>query len=351
MRARILDSYILVFAGLLLTAGSLSDRFGRRRLLVVGLVLFGAGSLFGALASTSGLLIAARVGMGVGGALMMPSMLSILITVFHEEERRKAMAVWSAVATLGLIGGPILGGLLVDWFWWGAVFLVNVPIVVVSIAAAVAWMPESRGPWREPDPLGAVLSVVGLTALIWMIIELPKNGLAHPGTLAALAVAVLGLGGFVWWESRVASPMVPLGLFRDRNFSGGSLSLTLVQIGNGGLLLVVTQYLQFVLDYTPMQAGAALGVAILGSVLSGAYTAAMPESAPEAARRSIQDAFAVAAATGDAGLATTARDAFTSAMSISFVAAAIGAFAGAVLSLVMIRDRKREAVEEELVAA
>lgn len=145
--------------------------------------------------------------------------------------------------------------------------------------------------------------------------------------------------------------MVPLGLFRDRNFSGGSLSLTLVQIGNGGLLLVVTQYLQFVLDYTPMQAGAALGVAILGSVLSGAYTAAMPESAPEAARRSIQDAFAVAAATGDAGLATTARDAFTSAMSISFVAAAIGAFAGAVLSLVMIRDRKREAVEEELVAA
>ncbi|MFI9815356.1 MFS transporter [Saccharothrix variisporea] len=447
----ILDSYILVFAGLLLTAGSLSDRFGRRRVLVIGLVLFGAGSLFGALASTSVLLIAARVGMGVGGALMMPSMLSILITVFDEEERRKAMAVWSAVATLGLIGGPILGGLLVDWFWWGAVFLVNVPIVVVSIVAALAWMPESRGPWRKPDPLGAVLSVVGLTALIWMIIELPKNGLAHPGTLAALAVAVVGLGGFVVWEARVESPMVPLGLFRNRNFSGGSLSLTLVQIGNGGLLLVVTQYLQFVLDYTPMQAGlalipmavasllcngfaatlgaktgnrvlaviglvvvaggfgvlttlepgagflplgiavallgaggglampaavsalmgavphehagvgsalndtiqqagAALGVAILGSVLSGAYSAAMPESAPEGAHRSIQDAFAVAAATGDAGLVSTARDAFTTAMSVSFVAAAVGALAGAVLSLVMIRDRKREAVAEEELA-
>lgn len=444
----ILDSYILVFAGLLLTAGSLADRFGRRRVLLVGLTVFGVGSLLGALAGSPGLLITARVAMGVGGALVMPAMLSILIVVFAEDERRKAMAMWSSVATLGLVGGPILGGVLVDAFWWGAVFLINVPIVLLSVVAAVAWMPESRGPWRKPDPLGAVLSAVGLTALVWTIIELPKYGFDDPGTLVPLSVAVLGLIGFVLWESRVDSPMVPLGLFRDRNFSGSSLTLTLVEIGHGGLLLVVTQYLQFVLGYPPMQAGlslipmavtvlvfntfaatlggrignraltavgatisasgfvvlttlspgdgflplgialallgaggglampaaiaalmgaipeehagvgsalndtiqqagAALGVAILGSILSSSFSSTMPDTAPEQAHRSIQDAFDVAARTGDPGLVDIARDAFTTAMSVSFIAAACGAVAGVVLSLILIRDRKPAAGEPE----
>nr|BFE85308.1 hypothetical protein GCM10020093_079090 [Planobispora longispora] len=215
----ILDSYILVFAGLLLTSGSLSDRFGRRRIMVIGLVLFGVASLAAAFAADAAQLIAARTAMGVGGALIMPSTLSILITVFDEEERRKAMGAWSAVAMLGLIGGPILGGALITWFWWGAVFLINVPVAVLAIIAALALMPESKGPWSKPDPLGVVLSVVGMTALVWTIIELP-HGLSRPG----LAVTVVALAAFVVWELRTPYPMVPLRLFRDRTFSGASLS-------------------------------------------------------------------------------------------------------------------------------
>jgi EmrB/QacA subfamily drug resistance transporter len=435
----ILDSYILVFAALLLTSGSLSDRFGRRKVMIIGLALFGVASLVATIASSPEQLILARVVMGVGGALIMPSTLSILITVFDGAERRKAMAAWSAAAMVGLVGGPVLGGVLIAASWWGAVFLINVPIAAVAIIAALAWMPESKGPWQKPDPLGAVLSALGMTALVWTIIELPKHGLFHPNTLGALAVAVVGLVGFVVWETRVASPMVPLGLFRHRNFSGGSLSLTLVQIGNGGLLLVLTQYLQFVLGYSPMEAGlafiplalaslvfnglgaslgqktgnralavvgmvvaatgfgvlatvssgdgftvvgialfllgaggglaapaaiaalmsavppeqagvgsalndtiqqmgAALGVAVLGSVLASAFTANLPASAPDQARFSIGDALAVAARTGDTGLAAAARETFTEAMSTTFAVGAVGVLAAALLALIVMRD-------------
>ncbi|MEV0106660.1 MFS transporter [Nocardia sp. NPDC050799] len=432
----ILDSYILVFAGLLLTSGSLSDRFGRRRVMIIGLVLFGLASLVATFAASPGELIAARVVMGIGGALVMPSTLSILITVFDGTERRKAMTAWSAVAMIGLVGGPVLGGALIAWFWWGAVFLINVPIAVVAIIAAVVLMPESKGPWRKPDPLGAVLSAVGMTALVWSIIELPKSGFGHPSTLGALVVAVVSLGAFVVWERRTPAPMVPLALFRDRAFSGGSLALTLVQVGNGGLLLILTQYLQYVLDYTPtqaglafipmaaasllcntlgvtfgsrignrtlavvglttlaagfgklstltpedgfamlaaalcvlgaggglampaitsalmgavppeqagvgsalndtiQQAGAALGIAVLGSVVTSAFTRNMPADAPEAARRSIGEALAL----GDTGIADAARDVFTAAMNTAFLGAALGVFAAAILTFVIMRDR------------
>ncbi|SEN39928.1 MFS transporter [Nonomuraea pusilla] len=448
----ILDSYILVFAGLLLTAGSLSDRFGRRRVMIIGLVLFGAASLAATLVTTPELLIAARTLMGVGGALIMPSTLSILITVFEEDERRSAMAAWSVVAMVGLVGGPVAGGLLIAQWWWGAVFLINVPIAILAVVAALALMPESKGPWRKPDPVGALLSTVGMVALVWTIIELPRNGLTHPATLAGAAVTVVALGGFVVWELRTPSPMVPLGLFRDRNFTGGSVSLTLVEIANGGLLLGATQYLQFVLGYTPaqtglafipiavaalafnavgatlgrkmgnrpmavtgmllvaagfgvlttlspgdgywvmgvalalmgagsglaapaaiaaimgavpaehagvgsalndtiQQAGAALGVAAIGSVLSAAFTGAMPESAPEQARQSIGDAIAVAGATGDAGLAHAARDAFTTAMASGFLVGAAGVLAAAVVAVLLLRDRRPEPAPAEPVAA
>ncbi|MFC5180556.1 MFS transporter [Actinomadura harenae] len=435
----ILDSYILVFAGLLLTAGSLSDRFGRRRLMIIGLALFGVASLAATLADSAGMLIAARTVMGVGGALVLPSTLSILITVFDEDERPKAMAAWGVVSMVGLVGGPILGGVLIAHFWWGAVFLINVPIAALSILAAATLMPESRGPWRKPDPLGMVLSATGMVALVWTIIEFPKNGLdAH--TLIGGAATVATLVGFVVWEIRVESPMVPLHLFRDRDFAGGSLSLTLVQIGNGGLLLALTQYLQFVLGYSPMktglsfipiavaalvfngvgaglvgklgnritavtgllvvaagfgmlaglapgdgywpvaiglflmgagsglampatigalmgavpaehagvgsalndtiqQAGAALGVALLGTALTSAYGAAMPDGAPEQARRSIGDALAVAARTGDASLVHEARDAFTTAMGTTFLASLTGVVAASVLALFVLRGR------------
>ncbi|MEU5243340.1 MFS transporter [Streptomyces asoensis] len=435
----ILDSYILVFAGLLLTSGSLGDRFGRRRVMLTGLVLFGAASLAATVCTDPGEVIAVRTAMGVGGALIMPSTLSILITVFDDEERGRAMAVWGSVSMLGLVGSPVLGGVLIDHFSWHSVFLVNVPVVALAFVAAVLLMPESRAPWQKPDPLGAVLSAVGMTALVWWIIEIPQHGAFGGRSTLSLAVAVAALAGFVVWENVTSAPMVPLALFKHRNFSGGSLSLALVQIGNGGLLLVLTQYLQFVLGYSPVeaglaflplavaaligngtgvklaekignrfvilsgmlvmtscfallttvdadsgftvpaislallglgaglampaavgalmgtipqdkagvgsalndtiqQAGTALGIAILGSLLTSGFAARMPSDAPETARESIGGALAVAG--GDAALARTAREAFTASMTTTFTVSAIGVLAAAILATLVMRDRR-----------
>ncbi|ARX85060.1 MULTISPECIES: MFS transporter [Streptomyces] len=436
----ILDSYMLVFAGLLLTSGSLSDRFGRRKVMIIGLVLFGAASLLATVAESPEQLIAGRVLMGVGGALIMPSTLSILITVFDEDERPKAIAAWSAVAMVGLVGGPVLGGALIGHFWWGAVFLINVPIAVLAIVAALALMPESKGPWRKADPVGMVLSVVGMVALVWTITEWPKVGLDDPKVYVAAIVTVLCLVGFAVWETRVAEPMVPLSLFRNRVFTGASLSIVLLTFANGGLMLVLSQYLQFVLEYSPtdtgwafaplavaslvfntlgatlgqkvgnrvmvalgltitaagfftlttlepgdgfgmvtvamvlmgmggglampaaqaalmgavptehagvgsalndtvQQAGAALGVAVLGSVLSHTYGNEMPAGTPGNADESIVEAFAEAARTGNTALVDTARDAFTEAMSASFAVGAVGVLVAAALSLLLMKDR------------
>ncbi|MEV0294282.1 MFS transporter [Nocardia sp. NPDC050710] len=262
-----LDSYILVFAGLLLTAGGLADRFGRRRVMIIGLALFGLASLGATLASSAVEMIAARTVMGIGGALVLPSTLSILITVFDDEERRKAMSAWSAASVLGVVGGPVLGGMLIAHFWWGAAFLINIPVAAIAIIAALTLMPESKGPWTKPDVPGAILSMIGMTSLVWTIIEFPKGGFDHASTLITLSIAVVSIVAFVVWEKRVEHPMVPLNLFRDRNFAGGSLSLTLVQVANGGLLLVLTQYLQFVLGYTPTEAGLALIPMLLSSIV------------------------------------------------------------------------------------
>jgi EmrB/QacA subfamily drug resistance transporter len=253
----VLDAYILAFAGLLLTSGSLSDRYGRRRFLLIGLTVFGGASLLATQVDSPWQLIAARAVMGVGGALLMPSTLSILITVFDERERRTAFAAWSAVAMLGIIAGPTLGGLLLDHFWWGSIFLLNVPVAGLAIGAALLLMPESRGPARRLDPAGVLLSTVGMVALIYAIIDGPVLGWTVPRVVAAVVVAVLCLGAFVGWERRTAHPMLPLGLFRDRRFSGASFSIVLLSFGTGALLLMLTQYLQFVLGYSPMQAGLA----------------------------------------------------------------------------------------------
>ncbi|GAT67003.1 multidrug MFS transporter [Planomonospora sphaerica] len=254
----ILDAYILVFAGLLLTAGSLSDRYGRRRFLIIGLILFGGASLVAVVVTEPWQLIAARALMGVGGSILMPSTLSILITVFDESERRKAIAAWSAVAMVGVIAGPTLGGFLLEHYWWGSIFLLNVPVAVVAAAAAVVLMPESRGPARRLDPAGVVLSTTGMSALVFVVISLPSEGLTGGPVPAVAALAVLALGAFVLWERRSDHPMLPLELFRDRNFSGASFSIVLMSFGTGALLLMLTQYLQFVLGYDPMKAGLAL---------------------------------------------------------------------------------------------
>ncbi|MEV5413710.1 MFS transporter [Thermopolyspora sp. NPDC052614] len=254
----VIDAYVLVFAGLLLTSGGLSDRFGRRRMLVIGLTVFGAASLLATLAQEPWHLVAGRALMGVGGALVMPSTLSILITVFDESERRKAIAAWSAVAMVGVIAGPMLGGFLLDNYYWGSVFLINVPIAVVAVIAAITLMPESKGPARGLDPVGVLLSITGMTALVWVIVNGPVHGWTANGVPVAAVVAAVALVAFVWWEARVPQPMVPLGLFRNRSFSGACFSVVLLSFGAGALLLALTQYLQFVLGYDVLTAGLAL---------------------------------------------------------------------------------------------
>ncbi len=267
----ILDSYILVFAGLLLTSGGLGDRFGRRKVMIIGLLLFGAASLAATFAASPGEVIAVRVLMGIGGALIMPSTLSILITVFDAAERPKAMAAWTSVAMVGMVSSPVLGGVLIARFSWHAIFFINVPVVALAVVAGLLLMPESKGPWQRPDPLGAVLSAVGMTALVWWIIGIPGHGAFGGGQAVTLAVAVLALAGFVVWENVTAAPMVPLVLFKHRDFTGGSVSLALLQIGNGGLLLVFTQYLQFVLGWSPVKAGLAFTpVAVTAMIGNGA---------------------------------------------------------------------------------
>lgn len=253
-----IDAYILVFAGGLLTAGSLSDRYGRRRALIIGLVVFGVASLLATMAQNPWQLIAARAFMGAGGALLMPSTLSIMFTVFPPAEQRKAMAAWSTVAMAGVIAGPTVGGVLLNHFWWGSVFLVNVPIAVVAIVAAFVLMPESHGHARRPDPLGAVLTVIGMSALVWAIISIPAKGWSSAQVVGALLGGAATLAAFAVWERRTDHPMVPLGIFRDRKFSGASFSIVLLSFTAGGLLLALTQYLQFVLGYSPLKAGLAL---------------------------------------------------------------------------------------------
>ncbi|MGN9782105.1 MFS transporter [Nonomuraea sp. ZG12] len=259
----ILDAYVLAFAGLLLTAGSLSDRYGRRLFLIIGLVLFGGASVLAVFVTEPWQLIGARALMGVGGAIMMPSTLSILMTVFDEEERRKAMAVWGGVAMISVILGPTLGGFLLENYWWGSVFLLNIPIVVIAIVAAVVLMPETHSAGRKLDPVGVVLSIVGLTAAVYVIIEREFDPVI-------IAVAVVTLTAFVIWERRQEHPMLPLQLFRNRNFSGASFAILLMSFGAGAVMLMLTQYLQFVLGYGEMRAGLALlPYAVAAAIFNG----------------------------------------------------------------------------------
>jgi EmrB/QacA subfamily drug resistance transporter len=251
------DSYTLVFAGLLLTAGSLGDRFGRRGALFFGLAVFGASSLWAAWAGTANELILARAAMGVGGAFIMPSTLSVLTNSFHDaKERAKAIGVWAAVSGLGIVFGPTIGGWLLGHFWWGSVFLVNVPVALAGLVAGYWLVPESRDP-KAPrvDVVGAVLSVIGLTALVWSIIEAPSRGWTSGTVLAGFGFAAVVLTGFAAWEMRVAQPMLNLRYFRNPRFAAASLSVTLVFFAMFGTVFFLTQYLQFVLGFSPLGAG------------------------------------------------------------------------------------------------
>ncbi|GIH19599.1 MFS transporter [Rugosimonospora africana] len=256
--AWILDSYILVFAGLLIAGGSVSDRYGRRRGLLTGLVIFGFASLAASFAASPEELIAARAVMGVGGALIMPCTLAILTTVFEPAERKRALAIWSSALVLGALAGPAVGGTLLRHFWWGSVFLLNTPVVVLGGLAALLVVPESRAAARRADVVGALLSIVSMTALVWAVISIAQDGWSSVAVLVRAGIAVFGAGAFVLWERRFPEPMLPLELFRVRIFNGASLAIVLLSFAGGGVMLALTQYLQFVLGFDPLRAGLAL---------------------------------------------------------------------------------------------
>jgi EmrB/QacA subfamily drug resistance transporter len=256
----IVDSYVIVFAGLLLTAGSLGDRFGRYKALAFGLAVFGAGSLASAFAGSANVLIATRALMGIGGAFIMPSTLSILTNVFtNAQERGKAIGVWAGVSAIGIGIGPITGGVLIAHFWWGSVFLVNLPIVVLGLVAGYFLVPESRDPAAPRlDPLGAILSMAGITALLWAVIEAPSHGWTNGTILTGFAVGGVILAAFLAWELTTANPMLDLHFFENPRFSAASGAITITFFAMFGTLFLMTQYLQLVLAFSTVKAGAVL---------------------------------------------------------------------------------------------
>jgi EmrB/QacA subfamily drug resistance transporter len=268
----IVDSYVLVFAGLLLSAGALGDRFGRRGALSAGLVVFGAGSAAAMLSTTATELIAARAFMGIGGALIMPTTLSILTNVFTDpKERAKAIAMWATVGGLAVAIGPVVGGWLLEHFSWSAAFTLNIPVVVIALIAGRSLVPTSRDPETPPlDIAGAAGSIVGLGSLVWAIIAAGEHGWTSTGPLVGFAVAAVALAGFIAWERHTPHPMLDVSFFSSRRFSAASVTVMLGYFALFGSLFLITQLLQFVLGYSAFAAGVRiLPFALTMAVLAG----------------------------------------------------------------------------------
>ena len=445
----IVDAYTILYASMLLTTGSLGDRFGRKGALSVGLLVFGFGSTAAAFSGSAGPLIASRALMGLGGCIIMPATLSILTNVFPPQERGKAIGIWAGVSGLGIAVGPALGGLLLQHFWWGSVFLINVPIVIVALLAGRLFVPDSKDPSAPRlDPVGTLLSTGGLIGLLYGVIEAPVNGWGSSGVLVGFFGGLAVLTAFVLWERAIDHPMLDVRFFTNPRFSGASFAVTLVFFAMFGVSFLLTQYLQFVMGFsalraglgfiplaallmisapmsatftkrfgskavvtvglaivagallmlsqatvhsgypyagmvlallglgigtamspatdsimgslpkekagvgsavndTTRQVGGALGVAVLGSLAAAAYHAkiagstvfaALPGPAHAAARDSIGGALQVAPHLGAAGrqLAADANGAFVHAMSVSALAAAVVALAGALVALIFL---------------
>jgi MFS transporter, DHA2 family, multidrug resistance protein len=452
------DAYVLVFAGLLLTMGAVGDRFGRKRILNLGLGVFVAASIAAAWASSPAVLIGTRALLGIGAAMIFPATLSIVTAIFPPAERGRAIGAWAGMAGLGVVLGPVVGGWLLEHYWWGSVFLINVPIVAVVLLAGWLLLPESKDPAATPlDLVGAVLSTGGVAALVYGLIEAPDNGWTDPVTLAAFGATAVLLAAFVAWERYTPHPMLQMRFFRNPRFTAASIASTLAFFSVFGTLFLLTQHLQFVLGYTPLQAGlrimpiatlvigaplgarlaerlgtkvtvvvgftvaalglwlvagtdvgdgyapiawalgvlgfgmgiamapatdaimgslpaakagigsamntttrqvgGALGVAVLGSVLTSAYRdqlapalAGLPDQAATAAREQVGAALAAASQLGSAGgeLAQAARAAFVDAMGTAALVGAAVALLGAAVALAFLPARPRaEAADDE----
>jgi EmrB/QacA subfamily drug resistance transporter len=253
----IVDAYTIVFASFLLIAGNTGDRLGRKWVLLVGLVIFGAGSLACALVHSPTALIGTRAIQGFGAAFIMPATLSILTNVFVDpEERARAIAIWAGVSGLGVAIGPLVGGYLLEHFWWGSVFLVNVPLIIVAVIVVVIIVPNSKDPTKPKlDLLGTILSTVGLVGLLYGIIEGPGRGWKDPVVVAAFVVAAVLLTTFVLWERHTDHPILDVTFFKNPRFSAASVAVTLVFFAMFGALFFVSQYLQFVLGYSALESG------------------------------------------------------------------------------------------------
>lgn len=262
------NAYVLVLAGFMLTAGALGDRYGRKRLIVAGLALLGLASAAAAWASTATLVIVARAVMGVGAAIIIPTAFAVLAVLFAPAERAKAVAVMMMGLGVGIPLGPIIGGLLLDHFWWGSIFLVNVPIAVIGILAIAILLPESADPAPpRPDLLGALLSIAGLVSLVYGLIEAPSRGWSDPLVLGTVLLGAALLVIFRWWESHTSHPMIDLRLFGRAQFLWGSVAGVLVTFGLLGLLFVVPQYLQLVAGNDALGTGLRLLPLIAGLII------------------------------------------------------------------------------------
>ncbi len=252
----IVDVYAVVFAGLLLPAGALGDKFGRKGALQIGLIVFGLASVLSSQAGSPNVLLLFRCLMGVGAALIMPSTLSLLTSVFPPHERPKAIAIWTGFAGAGGVIGTLLGGFVLTHFWFGSVFLVSVPIAAAAIVMVTIICPSSKESLPVPlDPIGALLSVIGFGSLLYGIIEGPEKGWGSAHSAGAFALCVVAFVGFVAWEKRTAHPMLDVRFFAIPRFGAGSVGVTFAFFTMFSMFFVITQYLQSVRDFSPLKAG------------------------------------------------------------------------------------------------
>ena len=253
----VVDAYNLTFAALVLAAGSLGDRYGRKGTLLAGLAIFGLATSAGGLVDSSHSLLVVRAGMGIGAALIFPATLSIISNLYTgRAERAKAIGVWGAMTGLGVAFGPVAGGFLLEHFWWGSVFVVMAPVAGLTLVAAARFVPTSRDPSTPPlDISGLVLSTIGIGTLVYTIIEAPDRGWTNNATVIGFALTALIGIVFVRWEQRRQNPMLDLSLFRNLRFSAASGSVTVSFFALGGFVFLITQYFQFLKDYAPLSTG------------------------------------------------------------------------------------------------
>jgi EmrB/QacA subfamily drug resistance transporter len=271
----IVDAYVLSIAGLLLTMGYLGDRLGRKPTLMVGLAIFALFSLGAALSNSTGILIAMRALMGIGAAIIMPATLSILTATFREpKERAQAIALWAAVFSLGMGIGPLVGGWLLDNFHWSSVFYINIPVALVGLIGGYIYIENSKTDKpRKLDLTGALLSIAGLFALVYAIIQAGMDGWAASQVLYAFGATIVLLGSFIILELKSKNAMLPLHFFKNMSFTGANVALTLVSFGLMGAFFFLSQFLQSVQGYTPLEAGVRLIPMAAVSFISAALSA------------------------------------------------------------------------------